>query len=259
MGFTSEHRAIKQGAEYLFSEQLQDGSWALGQHEIEGNESSPYSMIPLQTAFPLRGLAACGYAVDARAEKAYAWLLDKRLPDGAWSTGIASGSMRRVGAYRRLAHSRWGCRCNTTAALICLALHPQRKDSDEARRALDLLLGRETREQHALGFEVARLLGYEASRGFLTYFARFDLALILDFCARVGATKDDERVAALVAFIESLQGAYGMWEYQDNPQVSRWLTLDILRSLAKVDNATDWLSLEPRTPFSAYAKKPKRY
>jgi hypothetical protein len=33
-----------------------------------------------------------GFAEDPRAEQAYAWLLAQRLPDGAWPTGIASGT-----------------------------------------------------------------------------------------------------------------------------------------------------------------------
>ena len=119
------------------------------------------------------------------AERAYDWLLAQRLPDGAWPTGIASGVYGYVAGYRRLAHSRWGCRSNTTGALICLALHPQRRRSDAARRALDLLLGRETRDEASLGFEVARLVGAEPARGFLTFFARFDLAQVLWLCSQV--------------------------------------------------------------------------
>ncbi len=145
----------------------------------------------LQTSIPLRGLAAAGYATDPRAERAYDWLLAQRLDDGAWPTGLASGTLGYVAGYRRLAHSRWGCRSNTTGALACLALHPTRRRGPEARRALDLLLGRETREAHTLGYEVARVLGAEPARGFFTFYARFDLAQMLDLCRRVGAGPED--------------------------------------------------------------------
>ena len=216
-------------------------------------------MIPLQTAIPLRGLAACGYATDARAERAYAWLLAQRLDDGAWPTGLAAGNPGYVAGYRRLAHSRWGCRSNTTGALLCLSLHPQRRTSSEARRALDLLLGRETREAYALGFEVARLMGAEPVRGFITYFARYDLALVLALCARVGATTSDVRVAELIAYVKGLQGPYGLWDYAARPQASRWVSLDLLRSLARLDESGEWLSAEPRTPFQPYPSRPRRY
>ncbi len=73
LGFDQTHRAVKRGTQYLFAQQRPDGSWPLGKDDAltDGNSELPpqerYSMIPLQTAFPLRGLAACGYAADPRA------------------------------------------------------------------------------------------------------------------------------------------------------------------------------------------------
>ncbi|HTX90750.1 MAG TPA: hypothetical protein VMC09_05995 [Anaerolineales bacterium] len=265
LGLNRTHPAIERGAEFLFSRQKADGSWPLGEDLAltDGNSEMPvrerYSMIPLQTAFPLRGLAACGFAADERAEQAYEWLLAQRLPDGAWPTGIAAGGVYGfVGGYRRLAHSRWGCRSNTTGALICLALHPERRTGEPARRALDHLLGRETRETYTLGSEVARLSGAELPRGLFTYFARFDLALLLDLCGRTGVSKDDERVADLLAFIASLEGEFGLWEVPDHPQVARWLTFDLLRSLSRLDAQAGWIGSEPRTPFRPYPKSGRR-
>lgn len=263
LGLGPDHPAIQRGANYVFLQQQKDGAWPLPDVWSETEELKGYSMVPLQTALPLQGLAACGYATDPRSERAYDWLVAQRLPDGAWPTGIASGNYGYVAGYRRLAHSRWGCRSNTTGALICLAHHPHRRTGPQARRALDLLLGRETREKHTLGFEVARRVGVEPARGFLTYYARFDLALVLDLCWRVGATRDDERVAELAEFVPGLQGTYGLWEYTPRPQASRWVTFDVLRSLSRLEKgdgrSEDWLSLEPRTPFRPYAKKVRRF
>jgi hypothetical protein len=259
LGFGSAEPAVQRGAEYLFSLQKEDGSWPLLRENLRGEQDQGYDLVPLQTALPLRGLAACGYAEDARAGRAYRWLMEQRLPDGAWPTGKASGTLGYVAGYRRLAHSRWGCRSNTTGALLCLGLHPQLRNSPEARRALDLLLGRETRERQPLGFEVARLLGAEPDGGFFTYFARFDLALLLNLCAQVGASPEDERVAGLVDFVRAARGPFGLWEYLPRPQISRWLTFDLLRSLSWLDAAPDWVGLEPRTPFQAYPRRPRRF
>jgi len=258
LGFPPDHPAVLRAAEYLFSQQESDGSWPLIERP-DHQEGVGYDSIPLQTALPLRGLAACGFAADPRAERAFEWLLAQRLPDGAWPTGKAAGVLGFVAGYRRLAHSRWGCRSNTTGALICLSLHPQRRSGPEARRALDLLLGRETRERQPLGFEVARLLGAEPARGFFTYFARFDLALLLDLCSRVAASPEDERVANLIAFLNQVKGGFGLWEYLPRPQISRWLTFDLLRSLSRLHPETGWVGLEPRTPFQAYPRSPRRY
>jgi hypothetical protein len=259
LGLGPDHPAVSGAAHFLFAHQRPDGSWPQPQDFREKAEDWGYDRMPIQTAFPLRGLASCGYAQDPRSEKAYEWLLSQRLEDGAWPTGVASGNLGYVAGYRKLAHSRWVCRSNTTAALVCLALHPQRRTGPAARRALDLLLGRETREKQNIGFEMARTVGFEPARGWTTFFARFDLAFVLDLCWRVGVSLEDPRVRELVDFILELQGPYGLWEYERRPQASRWVTFDLLRSLSRLDEGGDWLSLEPRTPFQAYKKLQKRF
>ncbi|NIN63876.1 MAG: hypothetical protein GTO63_04005 [Anaerolineae bacterium] len=259
LGFGPDFRPVEKGAEFLFSQQQDDGSWPLVSEMEDSERYQIYDMIPLQTSMPLRGLASCGYAPDPRSERAYEWLLAQRLPDGAWPTGIASGNYGGVAGYRRLAHSRWGCRTNTTEALRCLALHPERRTGSEARQGLDLLLGRETREVDALGIEVARTIGALPARGLFTYHARYDVALTMDLCWRIGASQEDERVADLVSFVREIRGPYGLWECRASPQASRWLTFVLLRSLARLDEASDWISLEPRTPFRAYPKRRKRH
>jgi len=259
LGLDKTHPMIRKASEYLFSKQLTDGSWPIP-HGVEDSEpKTGYSMIPMQTAVPLRGLAACGYANDKRSINAYQWLLDKRLPDGAWPTGIVSDDYGFVAGYRRISHSRWGCRSNTTASLLCLSLHPEFRRGEEARRALDLLLGRETREIHSMGQETARMAGLEIFRGFFTYFARFDPAMVLDLCRRIGGNLDDPRIKALVNFIKDQQGPYGLWEYQSNPSANHWITYDLLRSLSKIDQKTEWINTEPRTPFQPYPKRHHRY
>jgi len=259
LGFGPDESAVQRGAEYLFSRQVADGSWPLVREQSHGEQDRSYDLVPLQTALPLRGLAACGYALDPRARRAYAWLLEQRLPDGAWPTGKASGVYGYVAGYRRLAHSRWGCRSNTTGVLLCLALHPELRSSPEARRALDLLLGRETRERQALGFEIARLLGAEPARGLFTFFARFDLALLLSLCAQIRASAEDERVSNLIEFVRQAEGPFGLWEYLPRPQISRWLTYDLLRSLDRLQSGAGWVGTEPRTPFQPYPRPPRRF
>lgn len=259
LGFGPEHEAVRRGAEYLFAHQQDDGSWPLPKSKAEREFREPYSMIPLQAGMPLRALAVAGYATDLRAERAYEWLLQCRLPDGAWPSGVKGGQGVFPAGYRRLAHSRFGCRTNTSFAVSALAHHPERRTSPAARRGLDLLLVHETLQPYNLGFEVARTIGAERARGFFTYFARYDVAFILDLCWRVGASLEDARVADMVAFVKNLQGPYGLWEYTSRPEVSRWVSFHLLRSLSRIDKETGWFSLEPRTPFQPYPKRAKRY
>jgi len=264
LGFTEDHPTVKKGVEFRFSHQNKDESWPLPSKRVrssldklEGPEG--YDMIPLQTGIPLKSIAACGYATDPRAEHAYKWLLNQQLDDGAWPSGTSAGVYGFVAGYRRLPHSRWGCRTNTTFALSCLAHHPEYRSQKGAQHALDLIFGRETKEKHILGFEVARLIGIEPTRGFFTYYARFDVGFFLNLYVRIGASQTDERVASIVEFVLNQQGPFGLWEYPGYPQTARWVTLDLLRSLSQLNETSEWLSFEPRTPFQAYPKKEKRF
>ena len=150
-----------------------------------------------------------------------------------------------------------GCRANTEAAIACLVHHPDRRRSEETRRALDLLLQRETRDEWALGTEVAKLVGVEPPAGFLTFYARFDLAFVLELASRAGASAADERVADLVAFLAERRGPAGLWEHPSHPELTRWLTFDLLLSLRRLDDG-DWIGVAPRVPFRAYPARPRR-
>jgi hypothetical protein len=249
-GIGRDHPRVRELAEHVLAQQRADGSFPLPREGM-------YSTMPLQTALPLRGLAAAGYAEDQRAEQAYEWLLDQRLDDGAWPVGIAHGQKGYIAGYRRLPGSR-GCRANTTGALAALAFHPTRALSEAARAPLDLLLQRETRDEWSLGWEVARLTGIEPPAGFVTFYARFDLAFVLELAARCGAARDDPRVDHLVEFLLGLRGENGLWQHPSYPELARWLTFDILRSLRRLEGG-DWIGLAPRTAFRAYPRRRRRY
>ncbi|MHA2398965.1 MAG: hypothetical protein ACXADU_08765 [Promethearchaeota archaeon] len=260
LGFKKDHKIVRKAADYIFSKQLDDNSWPIPKTRLGPfEEIRGYDMIPLQVATPLEGLVACGYSTDKRAEGAYDWLMEQKLEDGAWSTGTASGVFGGVAGYRRIPHSRWGCRSSTIAVLNCLTYHPKRRKSSEARRALDLILGCETKQKNLLGFVISRLIGLEESRGWRTYYPKMDTAHILTLCWKVGASLEDDRILDLVEFVKDQQGEYGIWECSMHPQASRWLTFDLLRSFSHLEESTDWISTEPRTPFQAYPKKMKRF
>jgi hypothetical protein len=138
-----------------------------------------------------------------------------------------------------------GCRANTQAALACLVEHPQRRRSAQTRQALDLLLQREPRDDWALGSEIARMCGLEPATGFITFYARYDPAFVLEIAVRAGATTEDDRVADLAAFLRARCGPVGLWEHPRHPELSRWLTFQILGSLQRLP-AGDWAGVAPR-------------
>ncbi len=260
LGLPKDHSAILRGVDFIFSKQRNDGSWPIPQdYDAESMDSGVYTMMPLQTSIPLLGIAAAGHAQDERAEVAYEWLLNQRLEDGSWPTGKIGNVYGYRAGYRRMPHSEWGCRTNSTLALQCLAMHPKRRKGEAARRALELLLARETRDERNLGFNVARTVGFEPQRGNLTYHAKFDPGLLLSLCSKIGANWHDKRVDDLVRWLKEAQGPFGLWEYRPRPEASRWVTFDLLRSLSDLDESSDWLSLEPRTKFVAYPKRMRRF
>jgi len=259
LGFNSDYPPIVKGVEYLFSHQLKDGSWPVPKVKTEDEMGDIYSMVPFQTGIPLRGIAAAGYATDSRTEKAYEWLVQQSLSDGGWPGGIKDDQYVFPAGYRRLPHARYGCRTNTSFAVSALSRHPQRRTAEETRRGLDLLLAQDALQASNLGHEIAKMVGVEKDSGFFTYFARYDIAFILDLCWRIDASLEDGRVAGMVEFVKGLSGEYGLWEQPKYPEVSRWLSFDLLRSLSRIDRDTDWISLEPATPFQPYPKQIRRY
>lgn len=174
----------------------------------------------------------------------------QRLDDGSWPSARAAGQPGYIAGYRRLPGSP-GCRVNTQAAVACLVGHPVRGRGTETRRALDLLLRRETRDEYAIGTEVARLRGRGPAGGFFTFYARFDLAYVLDLASRAGASAEDPRVADLVEFLTARRGPAGLWEHPEFPELSRWLTLEILLSLRRLATG-DWAGAGPRMPFRPF-------
>jgi hypothetical protein len=98
----------------------------------------------------------------------------------------------------------------------------------------------------------------EAPTGFVTFYARFDLAFVLELATRCGASRDDARVVDLVEFLLGLRGENGLWQHPTYPELARWLTFDLLLSLRRLE-AGDWIGLAPRTPFRAYPKRRRRY
>jgi hypothetical protein len=253
-GLARDHPRVAELAERLLDAQQDDGSFPL---EAFVGRDSAYDMIPLQNSLPLRGLAAVGYASDPRVEKGYEWLLAQRLDDGAWPMGEAAGQRGYIAGYRRLPGSP-GCRTNTTGALAALALHPQLAGADAARSALDLLLQRETRDESTIGWEVGRLVGVEAPAGFVTFYARFDLAFILELATRCGASPSDPRVTSLVEFLLERRSENGLWEHPIHPELGRWLTFDLLLSLRRLAGG-EWIGVAMQVPFRAYGKARRRY
>lgn len=258
LGFGPDFVSSKKAADFLFSGMQKNGSWKASEEGMR-DEGGKYKSVSLQTSLPLQGLAAAGFAEDSRLDKSWQWLLEQRLPDGAWPSGIAGNVYAYVAGYRRLARSRWGCRSNTSSAVLCLSMHPQLKNTEYLRKGLDHLLARESRDRKALGYDLARLTGRELLKGFFTFYARFDLLLLLEICAEAGVNTEDKRVLELIEFFKMEQTPAGLWIPPSYPDLAPWATLKILSAIKKISENTGWDGFSPSTPFSPYPKEKRRY
>ncbi|MCG8570757.1 MAG: hypothetical protein MJB14_11515 [Spirochaetes bacterium] len=257
LGFSQQETFIQKAVQYLFDKQEKDGQWALIKHDEVAKDN--YTWVPLQTALPLLGIAAAGFTEEPQAELAYEWLLDKMIPDGAWPTGWASGKYARVAGYRKVPHSQWGCRSNTTACLIVFSLHKRKKQNPVIKKALDKLLIKVPRNASALGFDLARLLGYEESKGFFTFFKTYDPLTILWLCQQYEVDKEDQRLNNLMQFIMNQRNEYGYWPIQNHPNLGKWLTYFICKTSNNIKEKSRWQSQEFETPFQTYPKGMKRF
>lgn len=258
LGFTQKDKCVNRAADYLIGARSEDGSWPLGVAD-EITLSKGYAWVPLQTALPLRGLGAAGYAANPALASSYRWLLEKKLPDGAWPTGWVENNYGFIAGYRRMPHSRWACRSNTTGALLALSYHPDHRTSEPVTHALDMLLARETKDAANIGHDHGRIMGFEPVRGFFTYFAKYDPLLTLQLCSRIGASKSDQRVQNVIELLLSSCNSSGLFEYKQKPHFSKWVTYEILTTIDRIPETSDWQSNEPSTPFQAYPKARKRY
>jgi hypothetical protein len=94
--------------------------------------------------------------------------------------------------------------------------------------------------------------------GFITAYARFDLGFVLELASRAGAAEDDPRVAATVAFLEARRGPAGLWEHPSRPDLSRWLTFDLLLSRDRL-SIGDWVGTAPAVPFHDASRRSGRW
>jgi hypothetical protein len=260
LGVGRGHPAVDDLVERAFALQRADGAWPVEAAWQAAEPEEGYRWRPLQTAIPLRGICAAGYADDERAERAFEWLLAHRtLDDGTWVYGQAGVQKPgQVAAYRRLPQSE-GCRATTTGVLACFAHHPARRTSADARAAMDVLLRRETREESTLGAELSRLVGLEEPRGFATFYARFDLAFVLELASRTGVDASDLRVAELLSFLDARRGRHGLWDHPVHPNLTRWLTLELLASRRRIELGGDWAGTDRHIDYRAYPKQRRRH
>lgn len=137
-GLNSQHRALRQAAEYLFSKQTAEG-------DLRGIYGNQYS--PNYTAAILELLIKAGYGQDLRVARGLDWLLSVRQDDGGWAIALRTAVVKfdaatLGGPTLQPERSRSFSHMVTGVVLRAFAAHEQRRRTPEARAAGELLASR---------------------------------------------------------------------------------------------------------------------
>jgi hypothetical protein len=238
---TREHPAMVSAAEYLFSFQSEAGDL----RGFIGNQYATY-----YTGYVLSLLIRAGYADDPRVGLGMRWLLSIRQNDGGWTIPILTHRLDRAESNRLTSTDaaplepdrakpfshNW-----TDMVLRAFAVHPDYRNSPEARHAAFLLKGR---------FFLPDSYGsYQHQR----YWTRFgfwwpNLLTAMESLTNLGTAASDVDMQRGCEWFVTHQAADGLWHInndgkpdRDTPLVRErraWLGLRICRLLKRLSCGT---------------------
>jgi hypothetical protein len=216
-GFTRDHPAIQQAAEWLFSFQTVEGDF----RGIYGGQYSPNYSAGIAEL-----LVKAGYDRDPRIRKSLQWLLAFRQRDGGWAIPFRTrGRNLDVIAARGKAiepdAAKPSSHMVTGVVLRVFAAHPTYRRSAEARRAGRLLLSSLFKRD-----KYPDRAGPEQWLRFSYPFWYTDLISALDSLSLLGfSPREPEVVAGLHWFVKH-QEMNGLWKFK----VLKGTNRDVLRS-----------------------------
>ena len=240
-GFTRQHPAAAQAAEFLFSCQTEEG-------DLRGILANQYATY--YTGAILSLLIQAGYGEDSRVERCFQWLLTMRQEDGGWSIPMITHKLDRETQYRLSSEvaepiqpdrSKPFSHNATGMILRAFAVHPQYRHCAAARTAARLLAGR--------FFQPDAYTSYQAA----SYWLRFEypfwwnnLVAALDSISRIGLSDEDGQVRWALEWLVEHQQPNGLWKVsyaradeaeKDNAKtraMKPWISLAICRVFKRI-------------------------
>jgi hypothetical protein len=240
-GFTRQHPAAKQAAEFLFSCQTEEG-------DLRGILANQYATYYSGAILGL--LVQAGYADDPRVEQAFQWLLGMRQADGGWSIPMITHKLDRQTQYRLSSQvaepiqpdrSKPFSHNATGMILRAFAVHPQYRHCEAAHTAARLLAGR--------FFQPDAYTSYQDA----SYWLRFEypfwwnnLVAALDSVSRIGLSGEDKQIRRALHWLVEHQEDDGLWRVsyakadegvKDNlktRQMKPWIGLAICRIFKRI-------------------------
>lgn len=228
-GFTSEHPAIQEAADFLFSFQTAEGDF----RGIYGNQYAPnYSAAIMEL------LIKAGYGNDEQIEKAFKWLLNMRQNDGGWA--IPTRTLRREDALTFMQairkqepiqpdKSKPFSHLVTGIVLRAFAAHPRYQNTKEARRAGELLKSRFFKPDN---YSDRKAPSFWTKFTYPFWFT--DLLSSLDSLCLLGFTSEDPDVKEALRWLIDRQQEDGLWRVKllksgGDKNLKLWVSLAICR------------------------------
>lgn len=224
-GFTNQHSAIQNAAEYLFISQTEEGDF----RGIYGNQYTPN-----YTAGIAELLIKAGYERDMRIKKVFEWLISIRQSDGGWAIpfrtrgynlNIISTNPHSIKADLSKPFSHMV----TGVVLRAFATHPSNRKIAEAKEAGRLLLSSLFKKDN-----YPDRAGQEYWLRFTFPFWFTDLISGLDTLSLLGFSKQEPEIEEGLHWFVTKQGKDGMWQLRitkgQNKDITQvWLSLAICR------------------------------
>ncbi|MGE5109120.1 MAG: hypothetical protein ACM3H8_16400 [Sphingobacteriales bacterium] len=224
-GFTNQHSAIRNAAEYLFTFQTRDGDF----RGIYGNQYTPN-----YTSGITELLIKAGYEKDTRIKKVFEWLISIRQTDGGWAIplrtrnynlNIISTNLRTIkpDVLKPFSHMVTG------VVLRAFAAHPSKRKSVVAKDAGWLLLSALFKKDN-----YTDRAGKEYWLRFTFPFWFTDLISALDTLSFLGFSDQEPEMEKALQWFVTHQEKNGMWDLritkgQNKDVTQAWLCLAICR------------------------------
>jgi hypothetical protein len=227
--FTSDHPAIQEAADFLFSFQTAEGDF----RGIYGNQYTPnYSAAIMEL------LIKAGYDNDEQIEKGFKWLLNMRQNDGGWAIPTRTLRGEEALTFTQAMRKREPIQPDkskpfshlvTGIVLRAFAAHPRYRNTKEARRAAKLLKPR---------FFKPDTYPDRKAPSFWTKFTYpfwfTDLLSSLDSLSLLGFTSEDPHVKEALRWFIDRQQEDGLWRVQllksgRGKNLNLWVSLAVCR------------------------------
>ncbi|MHA1190852.1 MAG: prenyltransferase/squalene oxidase repeat-containing protein [Promethearchaeota archaeon] len=227
-GFSSEHKAIKKAAEYIFSCQTVEG-------DIRGIYGTQYA--PNYTAAITELLIKAGYENDPRIENIFKWLLSMRQDDGGWAIAMRTYNAK----YLDVVSNPISFKPNrdkpfshmvTGIVLRAFAAHSQYRSNKDVKIAGELLTSRFFKTDK---YSDRRGIEYWTKVSFPYWWT--DIVSSLDSLSFLGFTNTHPQIKLALETLRDKQSESGMWDLKllktKDKNLSLWINLAICRIFSR--------------------------